>query len=320
MTIYVVKHGDTLSGIAKHHGIHSWQALYNDPSNTAFRAKRPNPNLIFPGDQVNIPTKGATGPAPHPQAVAAAAAAAPFDYHRYGIFAKNVPAMRAELNKDAAVEMQKMKDEEFLKFLEETKTDWDKKSWISDRLADSIKVVRFYKGLKAIGVPMSEMKAIIPVLANDSKGDKLVLAILEAEGPLTSVLKGLSKAGKLAAILFMIGQIYGYCEQSEYGAAASEFYKTGIGMGVPIGALIDATEGIVTKMLGTGVDHKNLRILWKVLRGFNPVAMGGAAVDIFGTLVQMMVSKKADDQRLDRLIGRLKNSPAQVWLELGEKI
>lgn len=51
---YTVKSGDTLSGIAKLSDT-TWQQIYNDPSNAAFRAKRPNPNLIFPGDVINIP-------------------------------------------------------------------------------------------------------------------------------------------------------------------------------------------------------------------------------------------------------------------------
>jgi hypothetical protein len=33
----------------------TWQDLYNHPFNAAFRLKRPNPNLIYPGDVVMIP-------------------------------------------------------------------------------------------------------------------------------------------------------------------------------------------------------------------------------------------------------------------------
>ena len=58
MPIYTVKPGDTLTTIALHHGISSWQTLYNDPANKDFRVKRPNPYLIVPGDQINIPTLG----------------------------------------------------------------------------------------------------------------------------------------------------------------------------------------------------------------------------------------------------------------------
>jgi hypothetical protein len=53
-TPYTVKSGDTLSAIASRHGMR-WQDLYNHPDNAAFRAKRPNPNLIYPGDVIMIP-------------------------------------------------------------------------------------------------------------------------------------------------------------------------------------------------------------------------------------------------------------------------
>jgi len=55
-TPYTVKPGDTLSGIAQKHGFRSWQEIYEDPDNQAFRAKRPNPNLIYPGDVLLLPT------------------------------------------------------------------------------------------------------------------------------------------------------------------------------------------------------------------------------------------------------------------------
>ena len=58
--VYTVKPRDILSSIANRHGISSWQKLYDDPSNASFRAKRPNPDRIFPGDQINIPTIGPT--------------------------------------------------------------------------------------------------------------------------------------------------------------------------------------------------------------------------------------------------------------------
>lgn len=56
MTIkYTIVSGDTLTKIAKKFGRPSWQSIYNAPENAAFRHKRPNPSLIFPGDVILIP-------------------------------------------------------------------------------------------------------------------------------------------------------------------------------------------------------------------------------------------------------------------------
>ena len=62
---YVVKRGDNLSTIGRLHGM-DWQDLYKHPKNAEFRRKRPNPDLIHPGDVIHIPTSASdmdtTGP------------------------------------------------------------------------------------------------------------------------------------------------------------------------------------------------------------------------------------------------------------------
>ncbi len=52
---YTIVSGDTLSGIAARFGFATWQEIYNSDENTAFKAKRPDPNLIFPGDEIFLP-------------------------------------------------------------------------------------------------------------------------------------------------------------------------------------------------------------------------------------------------------------------------
>src|SRR5262245_19773271 len=66
--VYTVKPGDTLVLIAKRNGLSSWRDIYFLPENAPFRAKRPNPDRIFPGDQMLIPVdpSGAAGPNPTP--------------------------------------------------------------------------------------------------------------------------------------------------------------------------------------------------------------------------------------------------------------
>ena len=53
--IHTVRQGECLSSIAHHYGLASWEVIYDDPHNADFRARRPDPNLIYPGDQVYIP-------------------------------------------------------------------------------------------------------------------------------------------------------------------------------------------------------------------------------------------------------------------------
>lgn len=59
--IHVVEQGECLIRIARRHGFADYKKLYAHPANEALRAKRPNPNVLFPGDEVVIPDAAAGG-------------------------------------------------------------------------------------------------------------------------------------------------------------------------------------------------------------------------------------------------------------------
>ncbi|WP_437669513.1 LysM peptidoglycan-binding domain-containing protein [Sorangium sp. So ce131] len=59
MPNYVVNPGDTLSGIAKAHGVEDWHSIYEHPQNRALFKNR-GPDLIHPGETIFIPE-----PTPH---------------------------------------------------------------------------------------------------------------------------------------------------------------------------------------------------------------------------------------------------------------
>ncbi len=54
---YTVQQGECLSSIARKCGFPDYTTLYGDPQNAAFRKKRPNPNVICPGDVLFIPDR-----------------------------------------------------------------------------------------------------------------------------------------------------------------------------------------------------------------------------------------------------------------------
>ncbi|MEZ5511992.1 MAG: peptidoglycan-binding protein [Gammaproteobacteria bacterium] len=56
-TQHTVKQGENLGKIAKQYKIGDWKDIYLHPSNADFRKKRPNPNIICPGDVIFIPEK-----------------------------------------------------------------------------------------------------------------------------------------------------------------------------------------------------------------------------------------------------------------------
>lgn len=56
MPEYKVKQGDCLSSIAAQYGI-SWDKIWNHPKNSSLKAKRQDPNVLYPGDVIFVPDK-----------------------------------------------------------------------------------------------------------------------------------------------------------------------------------------------------------------------------------------------------------------------
>jgi len=52
---HIVRQGECFSRIAARYGFTDWRALYDHPANSKLRKKRPNPNVIFPGDTIVVP-------------------------------------------------------------------------------------------------------------------------------------------------------------------------------------------------------------------------------------------------------------------------
>ena len=54
-SVYTVKQGECMTLIAHRHGFADWKRIYQHPDNAELRQKRPDPNVLWPGDQVVIP-------------------------------------------------------------------------------------------------------------------------------------------------------------------------------------------------------------------------------------------------------------------------
>ncbi len=54
---HTVKQGECLTSIAKLYGFSNYRTIYAHPQNADFRKKRPNPNVIYPGDEIFIPER-----------------------------------------------------------------------------------------------------------------------------------------------------------------------------------------------------------------------------------------------------------------------
>jgi N-acetylmuramoyl-L-alanine amidase len=58
MSLYhTVIQGECLASISKKYKFLNYRTIYDAPENAALRQKRPNPNILFPGDRLFIPSK-----------------------------------------------------------------------------------------------------------------------------------------------------------------------------------------------------------------------------------------------------------------------
>jgi N-acetylmuramoyl-L-alanine amidase len=55
--IHTVVQGEFLSSIAKKFGFRDYRTIWDDPQNAKLKKSRPDPNVLYPGDQLYIPDK-----------------------------------------------------------------------------------------------------------------------------------------------------------------------------------------------------------------------------------------------------------------------
>lgn len=55
LKVHIVEQGECLSSIAGKYGFQDYRAIYDHADNADFKRQRPNPNLIYPGDEIVIP-------------------------------------------------------------------------------------------------------------------------------------------------------------------------------------------------------------------------------------------------------------------------
>ena len=57
MTVHKVEQGECLSSLAARYGFSGWKRLHEHSANGELKKKRPNPNILAPGDEVVVPDR-----------------------------------------------------------------------------------------------------------------------------------------------------------------------------------------------------------------------------------------------------------------------
>ncbi len=54
---HTVRQGDSVLSLVRQYNLADWKAIYDLSENASLKEKRPNPNILFPGDRVFIPVR-----------------------------------------------------------------------------------------------------------------------------------------------------------------------------------------------------------------------------------------------------------------------
>jgi len=306
MNTYIVKTGDSLSKIAQRYGLKSWQEIYNHPSNAAFRARRPNPNLIHPGDKLTIPTttRGTTDASLTPSSKTA----------RYGKLGKYENAMRKELAKTLRAQEQKA----FFDFLEKTKQLWDNAFFVANGGVDgAIHVVMFYKLLRSLKLTLSDMRSIVAMVAEIRDGGALWKAAIKPGGKLAQALSRVRITGEYVGLLGLFVQCEIHKSRGDYVAMASEIFGFALGVAFPLAGLLDSIESLFSTIDEEWKNPK-LRRFFKSFRHMNVLGLVRAGIDSAGTMLQIIITRDLNPDREARLLERLSKSPMSAFLKIAE--
>lgn len=176
-----------------------------------------------------------------------------------------------------------------------------------------IPMVAFLDWLK----PMYSHKKTIEPAAREAI--ELLLKLPEAS-KLAAVLKAVGTAGKFVSFMKFLVEYIGYWKQGDYHMAFVEIYKTAMGDRIPLAAVADAIESaLASSQLGRGDPKKN-GLFFKVLRIINLIGLGALAVDTAGVVVCCAVDGEMDESRFRRLMERMRASPGQIFVEMGDDL
>lgn len=194
-------------------------------------------------------------------------------------------------------------------------------------LQEAQKLGQLYVQARRWGVPMGAfIDWLKPMYSHGKHIDpaareaiELLLKLPEASR-LAAVLKQIGNAGKFVSFMKFLVEYIGYWQQGDYHMAFVEIYKTAMGDRIPLAALADAIESALSStQLGRGDPKKN-GLFFKVVRTVNLIGLGALAVDTAGVVVCCAVDGEMDESRFRRLLERMRSSPGQIFVEMGDDL
>ena len=166
------------------------------------------------------------------------------------------------------------------------------------------------------------------VLVSVAKLDKDALVLFEVLASPTSkfgkFVKGLGEVTTAVGLLVTVVECIQHARRGEPGPVAMELYKFAMGKAVPWAAMIEGVGSLLDGVVPEQTRKNSM--LFRTLRAVDPIGLGGVAVDSVVSIVtsgaEMAAAGRVDidilTNRLTPLVARMKQGPANLFVELGE--
>lgn len=140
---------------------------------------------------------------------------------------------------------------------------------------------------------------------------------LEKSPKLAGDLKALGRRALVVSVIVTSIEAATLIHRGQYGAAAGELYKLGMGVAVPWAGLVDAAQSTVEALFPDSQGNQRVKRLFKLLEHVNPLAAGAVYMDTYVTVIEGILKLDLSTHRFEELVGRMEDSPMRVYTEMG---
>jgi len=213
----------------------------------------------------------------------------------------------------------------FLQSCSDTTTGWGLLFNGVTTLQEAQRLGRLYVQVRRWGLPVGTFVEWVRALNNPktveaAKEALELLANLPAASRMSAAFKAAAAVGKFVSLAKFLVEYMVYWRQGDYHMAFVEIYKTVLTDRFPAAALVDALESLFSSAAAGRGDPKKNGLFFQFLRSFNIVGIGAVAVDSVGVLIGAAVEGSMDLARFRRLMERMRASPAQLFVGMGQDL
>ncbi len=189
---------------------------------------------------------------------------------------------------------------------------------------NAIKFAQVFITFRKLGLGPKEMGVVIGQISKLKGADlaNTLKVFSNANGSIATALKSTKSILARAGLIVTLVECFIFAKQGNYAAILGEIYKFAMGKVFKWAAIVD---GIQSYLETTYPRTFESSVVFAVLKAANPIGLGAVAVESIAasaTAAYYVIKARGDlgaaIPRLDKLVTRMRKSPASIFVELGD--